>query len=86
VRRVVLAVVGGGVGEEEEDERPSGAQRRAAPATIRCSIVGEAGPGAAGRLAEDPYRTLRVRPGATRGEVKKAFRRLALMVRAQPLI
>jgi hypothetical protein len=48
--------------------------------------VGEAGPGAAGRLAEDPYRTLRVRPGATRGEVKKAFRRLALMVRAQPLI
>jgi hypothetical protein len=45
--------------------------------------VGEAGgPGASGRLAEDPYRTLRLRPGATRGEVKKAFRRLALMVRA----
>jgi hypothetical protein len=65
----------------------SGARRAAAAATsIRCSIVGEAGAGASGGLAEDPYRTLRLRPGATRGEVKKAFRRLALMVRAQPLI
>ncbi|CAD6338857.1 unnamed protein product [Miscanthus lutarioriparius] len=58
----------------------SGARRGAAAATsIRCSIVGEAGPGASGGLAENPYRTLRLRPGATRGEVKKAFRRLALM-------
>jgi hypothetical protein len=65
-----------------------GARRGAAAATsIRCSIVGEAwGAGASGGLAEDPYRTLRLRPGATRGEVKKAFRRLTLMVRAQPLI
>jgi hypothetical protein len=64
--------------------RTSGARRRAA---VRCSVVGEAGPGAAGGRVEDPYRTLRLRRGATRGEVKKAFRRLALMVRprAQPL-
>jgi preprotein translocase subunit Sec63 len=29
-------------------------------------------------VEEDHYRTLRLAPGATRGEVKKAFRRLAL--------
>ncbi|RCV22129.1 hypothetical protein SETIT_4G195800v2 [Setaria italica] len=56
----------------------SAARRGAAAATVRCSCVGEAGP-AAGGLAEEHYRTLRLRPGATRGEVKKAFRRLALM-------
>lgn len=56
--------------------RTSGARRGAA---VRCSVVGEAGPGAAGGRVEDPYRTLRLRRGATRGEVKKAFRRLALM-------
>jgi hypothetical protein len=55
-------------------------RRGAAAATVRCSCVGEAGP-ASGGLAEEHYRTLRLRPGATRGEVKKAFRRLALMVR-----
>jgi hypothetical protein len=51
--------------------------------------VGEA----AGGPAEDPYRTLRLRPGASRGEVKKAFCRLTLVVRtacvraqAQPLL
>ncbi|PUZ59739.1 hypothetical protein GQ55_4G066600 [Panicum hallii var. hallii] len=53
-------------------------RRGAAAATVRCSCVGEAGP-ASGGLAEEHYRTLRLRPGATRGEVKKAFRRLALM-------
>ncbi|OEL27798.1 hypothetical protein BAE44_0011184 [Dichanthelium oligosanthes] len=53
-------------------------RRGAAAATVRCGCVGEAGP-AAGGLAEEHYRTLRLRPGATRGEVKKAFRRLALM-------
>ncbi|XP_039807613.1 uncharacterized protein LOC120671378 isoform X2 [Panicum virgatum] len=58
--------------------RSSGGRRGAAAATVRCSCVGEAGP-AAGGLAEEHYRTLRLRPGATRGEVKKAFRRLALM-------
>ena len=63
--------------------RSSGGRRGAAAATVRCSCVGEAGP-AAGGLAEEHYRTLRLRPGATRGEVKKAFRRLALMVRALP--
>ncbi|CAL5041662.1 unnamed protein product [Urochloa decumbens] len=50
-----------------------------AASTVRCSYVGEAGPAAPGGLAEEHYRTLRLRPGATRGEVKKAFRRLALM-------
>ncbi|WVZ79162.1 hypothetical protein U9M48_026773 [Paspalum notatum var. saurae] len=62
--------------------RRSGATGAAAPrrAAIRCSCVGEAGSAAAaGGLAEEHYRTLRLRPGATRGEVKKAFRRLALM-------
>ncbi|CAL5041663.1 unnamed protein product [Urochloa decumbens] len=53
-----------------------------AASTVRCSYVGEAGPAAPGGLAEEHYRTLRLRPGATRGEVKKAFRRLALMVRS----
>ncbi|CAL5039676.1 unnamed protein product [Urochloa decumbens] len=55
-----------------------GGSSRAAT-TVRCSYVGEAGPSAPGGLAEEHYRTLRLRPGATRGEVKKAFRRLALM-------
>ena len=31
-----------------------------------------------GGLEEDHYRTLRLAPGATRGEVKRAFHRLAL--------
>ncbi|CAN6177328.1 unnamed protein product [Urochloa humidicola] len=56
----------------------SGSGSRAA-STVRCSYVGEAGPSAHGGLAEEHYRTLRLRPGATRGEVKKAFRRLALV-------
>jgi hypothetical protein len=52
-----------------------------AASSIRCSSsVGAA----AGGLPEEHYRTLRLRPGATRGEVKKAFRRLTLMVRALP--
>ena len=55
--------------------------RRGAAVAIRCSFVGEAGVGAAGGLAEEHYRTLRLRPGSTRNEVKKAFRRLALVVR-----
>ncbi|TVU08349.1 hypothetical protein EJB05_41752, partial [Eragrostis curvula] len=53
--------------------------RRGGAASIRCSSVGAAGMGTAGGLAEEHYRTLRIRPGATRGEVKKAFRRLTLM-------
>jgi curved DNA-binding protein CbpA len=32
----------------------------------------------AGGVEDDHYRTLRLAPGATRGEVKQAFRRLAL--------
>jgi hypothetical protein len=60
------------------------ARRGGARASIRCSGggVGEGGGPAAGGLAEDHYRTLRLRPGATRGEAKKAFRRLTLMVRS----
>ncbi|KAF0902821.1 hypothetical protein E2562_019136 [Oryza meyeriana var. granulata] len=42
---------------------------------VRCSSVAAGGP------VEEHYRTLRLPPGATKGEVKKAFRRLALMVR-----
>ncbi|KAF0902820.1 hypothetical protein E2562_019136 [Oryza meyeriana var. granulata] len=40
---------------------------------VRCSSVAAGGP------VEEHYRTLRLPPGATKGEVKKAFRRLALM-------
>ncbi|CAL5048982.1 unnamed protein product [Urochloa decumbens] len=78
--------VGGGVRVASSVEavwgrRGSTSGSRAAT-TVRCSYVGEAGPSAPGGLAEEHYRTLRLRPGATRGEVKKAFRRLALMVRS----
>jgi hypothetical protein len=60
----------------------TGAGRRGAAVAVRCSFVSEAGVGAAGGgLAEEHYRTLRLRPGSTRNEVKKAFRRLALVVR-----
>ncbi|GJN38973.1 hypothetical protein PR202_gb28059 [Eleusine coracana subsp. coracana] len=53
------------------------AARRGGAASIRCSSssVGSA----PGVLAEEHHRTLRLRPGATKGEVKKAFRRLTLM-------
>ncbi|CAL5054052.1 unnamed protein product [Urochloa decumbens] len=78
--------VGGGVRVASSVEavwgrRGSTSGSRAAT-TVRCSYVREAGPSAPGGLAEEHYRTLRLRPGATRGEVKKAFRRLALMVRS----
>uniref|UniRef100_A0ACD6AB46 Uncharacterized protein n=1 Tax=Avena sativa TaxID=4498 RepID=A0ACD6AB46_AVESA len=56
-------------------------QRRRAAASVRCgSARGAATPArsAGGDLEEDHYRTLRLAPGATRGEVKKAFHRLAL--------
>uniref|UniRef100_A0A0D9WSP2 J domain-containing protein n=1 Tax=Leersia perrieri TaxID=77586 RepID=A0A0D9WSP2_9ORYZ len=44
---------------------------------VRCRSMAAAGGAAA--AAEEHYRTLRLPPGATKGEVKKAFRRLALM-------
>lgn len=73
--------VGGGVRVASSVELWGPQRRRATGAAaakaIRCSCVGEAG-AAGGGLAEEHYRTLRLRPGATRGEVKKAFRRLAL--------
>ncbi|OEL35576.1 hypothetical protein BAE44_0003405 [Dichanthelium oligosanthes] len=46
-------------------------RRCAAVATVRCGCVGEARP-AAGGLAEEHYRTLLLRPGATRGKVRRA--------------
>ena len=47
---------------------------------VRCGATRERWPAAApyGVLEEDHYRTLRLQPGASRGEVKKAFHRLAL--------
>ncbi|TVU08347.1 hypothetical protein EJB05_41749 [Eragrostis curvula] len=59
----------------------TGTVRRSSSRTIRCSCMGMGGVGtwAFGGLAEEHYRTLRLLPGASRGEVKKAFRRLALM-------
>nr|XP_020195770.2 chaperone protein dnaJ 8, chloroplastic [Aegilops tauschii subsp. strangulata] len=58
-----------------------GRQRRAASSpAVRCGATRERMPAAApyGVLEEDHYRTLRLAPGASRGEVKKAFHRLAL--------
>ncbi|KAM3214758.1 hypothetical protein ACQJBY_066986 [Aegilops geniculata] len=58
-----------------------GRRRRAAlSAAVRCGATREKRPAAAPGvgLEEDNYRTLRLAPGATRGEVKKAFHRLAL--------
>jgi len=55
--------------------------RRRAAASVRCgSARGAAAPerSTGGALEEDHYRTLRLAPGATRREVKKAFHRLAL--------
>ncbi|KAM3297709.1 hypothetical protein ACQJBY_039576 [Aegilops geniculata] len=49
-----------------------GRRRRAA---VRCGAMRSR---PAGGLEEDHYRTLRLAPGATRGEVKRAFHRLAL--------
>ncbi|KAM0895421.1 hypothetical protein ACQ4PT_023833 [Festuca glaucescens] len=48
-------------------------------ASIRCrGVRGAATARSAGGVEEDHYRTLKLAPGATRGEVKKAFHRLAL--------
>uniref|UniRef100_A0A8R7V996 J domain-containing protein n=1 Tax=Triticum urartu TaxID=4572 RepID=A0A8R7V996_TRIUA len=58
-----------------------GRRRRASPsAAVRCGATREKRPAAAPGvgLEEDHYRTLRLAPGATRGEAKKAFHRLAL--------
>ncbi|KAL6873400.1 hypothetical protein ACP4OV_013482 [Aristida adscensionis] len=60
---------------------PARRPRGGGAARIRCSGVGSAAaaPAAWGLGAEEHYRTLRLPPGASRGEVKQAFRRLALM-------
>ena len=49
-------------------------RRRRSATSIRCG----AARAAAGGVEADHYRTLRLAPGATRREVKNAFRRLAL--------
>ncbi|XP_047074794.1 chaperone protein dnaJ 8, chloroplastic-like [Lolium rigidum] len=50
-------------------------RRRRTP-SVRCASV--RGARSAGAVEDDHYRTLRLAPGATRREVKKAFHRLAL--------
>ncbi|XP_020161502.1 uncharacterized protein [Aegilops tauschii subsp. strangulata] len=51
-----------------------------ASSSVRCGSARGAAPArqAGGGLEEDHYRTLRLAPGASRSEVKKAFHRLAL--------
>ncbi|XP_044429689.1 chaperone protein dnaJ 8, chloroplastic-like [Triticum aestivum] len=51
-----------------------------ASSSVRCGSARGAAPArhTGGALEEDHYRTLRLAPGATRGEVKRAFHRLAL--------
>ncbi|KAF7098481.1 hypothetical protein CFC21_100221 [Triticum aestivum] len=52
----------------------------ASSSSVRCGSARGAAPArpAGGGLEEDHYRTLRLAPGATRGEVKRAFHRHAL--------
>ncbi|KAF7104455.1 hypothetical protein CFC21_105351, partial [Triticum aestivum] len=50
-------------------------RRVSSSAAVRCGATREKRPAVS---PEDHYRTLRLAPGATRGEVKKAFHRLAL--------
>ncbi|KAM3297698.1 hypothetical protein ACQJBY_039567 [Aegilops geniculata] len=51
-----------------------------ASSSVRCGSTRGAAPArhTGGALEDDHYRTLRLAPGATRGEVKRAFHRLAL--------
>ncbi|OAY70003.1 Chaperone protein dnaJ 8, chloroplastic, partial [Ananas comosus] len=69
-------------GEWRRRRRGGGAMTRrrgdaaARGGAVRCAAAAAAAAGA-GSLAEQ-YRTLRIRPGATESEVKKAFRKLAL--------
>nr|CAD1831953.1 unnamed protein product [Ananas comosus var. bracteatus] len=76
-----VGFVGGGGGGVEEEERRRGddAAARGRGGEGRRGAVRRRrrGGGGRGSLAEQ-YRTLRIRPGATESEVKKAFRKLAL--------
>uniref|UniRef100_A0ACD5W835 Uncharacterized protein n=1 Tax=Avena sativa TaxID=4498 RepID=A0ACD5W835_AVESA len=72
----MAAVAGGAVLHVRAPSPASESVRRRRIASVRCAGVKTAR--SAGEVEEDPYRTLRLEPGATRGEVKKAFRRLAL--------
>ncbi|XP_047058072.1 chaperone protein dnaJ 8, chloroplastic-like [Lolium rigidum] len=74
----MAAVAGGAVLQLRVPPTPSSSapeQRSRMAQSIRC---GAAAARAAGAVEEDHYRTLRLAPGATRREVKKAFHRLAL--------
>ncbi|KAM3214752.1 hypothetical protein ACQJBY_066980 [Aegilops geniculata] len=81
-----MAVAGGGValslrGPSASASPAVGRLRRVSSSpAVRCGATRERMPAAApyGVLEEGHYRTLRLRPGASRGEVKKAFHRLAL--------
>uniref|UniRef100_A0ACD6A158 Uncharacterized protein n=1 Tax=Avena sativa TaxID=4498 RepID=A0ACD6A158_AVESA len=72
----MATVAGGAVLHLRVPSPSSESARRRRMASIRCAGVATAR--SAGEVEEDPYRTLRLAPGATRGEVKKAFRRLVL--------
>ncbi|XP_037456856.1 chaperone protein dnaJ 8, chloroplastic-like [Triticum dicoccoides] len=52
----------------------------ASSSSVRCGGARGAAPArhTGGALEDDHYRTLRLAPGATRGDVKRAFHRLAL--------
>ncbi|KAI4969694.1 hypothetical protein ZWY2020_000608 [Hordeum vulgare] len=81
-----MAVAGGGVvlslrGPSASASPAAGRLRRASSSpSVRCGATRERWPAAApyGALEEDHYRVLRLEPGASRGDVKKAFHRLAL--------
>ncbi|XP_048545254.1 chaperone protein dnaJ 8, chloroplastic-like [Triticum urartu] len=81
-----MAVAGGGVvmslrGPSASASPAAGRLRRVSSSpAVRCGATRDRWPAAApyGVLEEDHYRTLRLAPGASRGEVKKAFHRLAL--------
>ncbi|KAM0834050.1 hypothetical protein ACQ4PT_063867 [Festuca glaucescens] len=75
-----MATVAGGAVLQLRVPSSLPAQRRRRAPSVRCGGVrGAATPArTAGGVEEDHYRTLRLAPGATRREVKKAFHRLAL--------
>uniref|UniRef100_A0ACD6AE48 Uncharacterized protein n=1 Tax=Avena sativa TaxID=4498 RepID=A0ACD6AE48_AVESA len=85
VRKPTMATLAGGAALQlrvpsSSSSLPARQQRRAS-SIIRCgSARGAATPArsAGGVVEEDHYRTLRLAPGASRREVKKAFHRLAL--------
>ncbi|KAM0855738.1 hypothetical protein ACQ4PT_049567 [Festuca glaucescens] len=75
----MATVAGGAVLQLRVPSSSAPVQRRRRAPSIRCGgMRGAAAASTAGGVEEDHYRTLRLAPGATRREVKKAFHRLAL--------